>query len=125
MSQSELINIGLSEVAKDKLDRLQEQGYFADKIDGYRFAVALTLSHGLIPPEIPKRSTFLNVGSLDPDQSIKMAVEALCEEELQRTTVYRLVERLADWGVNELYAQAQDGDINFVNILSELEEKVG
>lgn len=124
MSQSELINIGLSEAAKDKLDWLQEQGYFAEKIDGYRFAIALTLSHGLIPSEISKRSTFLNVGSLDPDQAIKMAIEALCEEELQETTVYRLVERLADWGVNELYAQAQEGDINFVDILRELREKV-
>lgn len=125
MSGPDLINIGLSEAGNDKLDRLREMGYFAEKIDGYRFAVSLALAQGVIPPEITKRTTFLNVGSLDPDQTLRRAVEALLNGQIEGTTPYRLIERLADWGVTELYRQAEQGDINFVGILDQLASTVG
>ena len=123
MTATDLINVGLSDTGNDKLDYLREQGYFAEKIDGYRFAVSLALAHGVIPPELPKRVTFLNVGSLDPDQTLRRAVEALMPDQLTETTVYRLVERLADWGVNDLHAQAQRGDIDFEAIFEQLAQK--
>jgi hypothetical protein len=125
MSGPDLINIGLSEAGNDKLDRLKEMGYFAEKMDGYRFAVSLALAQGVVPPDITKRTTFLNVGSLDPDQTLRRAVEALLNDQIEGTTPYRLVERLADWGVTELYRQAEQGDINFVGILDQLASKVG
>jgi hypothetical protein len=125
MSGPDLINIGLSEAGNDKLDRLKEMGYFAEKMDGYRFAVSLALAQGVIPPDIAKRTTFLNVGSLDPDQTLRRAVEALLNDQIEGTTPYRLVERLADWGVTELYRQAEQGDIDFVGILDQLASKVG
>lgn len=118
MTSSDLINVGLSEAANGKLDELKELGYFAEKIDGYRFAVALAIAQGVIPGEINRRTTFLNVGSLDPDQVLRRAVEALMPSELEETTVYRLIERLADWGVCELYSQAMAGDIDFTKILT-------
>lgn len=118
MNSSDLINVGLSEAANDKLDELKELGYFAEKIDGYRFAVSLAVAQGVIPGEINKRTTFLNVGSLDPDQTLRRAVEALMPAQLEETTVYRLIERLADWGVCELHAQAKGGDIDFATILA-------
>ena len=118
MSGTDLINVGLSEAANAKLDELRELGYFADKIDGYRFAVSLAIAQGVIPPEITRRTTFLNVGSLDPDQVLRKTVEALMAPQLEETTVYRLIERLADWGVNELYAMAKAGDIDFVALLN-------
>jgi uncharacterized protein YfkK (UPF0435 family) len=123
MTTPDLINVGLSEAGNDKLDYLvREQKYFTEKLDGYRFAVSLALAQGVIPPEIAKRTTFLNVGSLDPDQTLRQAVEALMADQLADTTVYRLVERLADWGVNELHAQAQRGDIDFATIFDQLAE---
>jgi hypothetical protein len=125
MSTPDLITVGLSEAANDKLDRLKEMGYFAEKMDGYRFAVSLALAQGVMPPEITKRTTFLNVGSLDPDQMLRRAVEALMANQLEETTVYRLVERLADWGVNELHRQAEQGDIDFGAIFDQLTRKVG
>jgi hypothetical protein len=125
MSGPDLINIGLSEAGNDKLDRLKEMGYFAEKMDGYRFAVSLALAQGVIPPDITKRTTFLNVGSLDPDQTLRRAVEALLNDQMEGTTAYRLVERLADWGVTELYRQAEHGDIDFVGILDQLATKAG
>jgi hypothetical protein len=125
MSGPDLINIGLSEAGNDKLDRLKEMGYFVEKIDGYRFAVSLALAQGVVPPDITKRTTFLNVGSLDPDQTLRRAVEALLNDQMEGTTPYRLVERLADWGVTELFRQAEQGDIDFGGILDQLASKVG
>jgi hypothetical protein len=125
LSQAEIVTIGLSEAANDKLDELKELGYFADKMDAYRFAVSLALAQAVIPPEIATRKTFLNVGSLDPDQTIRRAVEALMADQLSETTVYRMVERLADWGVNELHAQAKTGDIDFQAILDQVAAKAG
>lgn len=119
MSGTDLINVGLSELANDKLDELKELGYFAEKIDGYRFAVSLAIAQGVLPPDIVKRTTFLNVGSLDPDQVLRRTVEALMADQLQDTTVYRLIERLADWGVTELHAQAKAGDIDFLALFDQ------
>lgn len=121
MTTSDLINVGLSESANDKLDELKELGVFADKIDGYRFGVGLALAHGVFPTEVVKRVNLFNVGSLDPDQTLRQAVEALMPSALEETTVYRLVERLADWGVAELHAQAKAGDVDFVTLLGQAE----
>jgi uncharacterized protein YfkK (UPF0435 family) len=119
VSTTDLINVGLSDRANEKLDDLKERGIFADKIDGYRFGVSLALAHGAIGEDLVDRKNLFNVGSLDPDQLIKTAVEALHAEKLEKTTVYRLVERLADWGVNELHAQAVSGVIDFDAILTQ------
>lgn len=120
---TELTTIGLSEAGDAKLDELKELGIFAEKMDGYRFAVALAIAQGVIPQEIGKRKPFLNIGSLDPDQTLKRSVESLFEDDLKETTPYRLIERLADWGVNELHAQAKMGDIDFVSLLEQVEGK--
>lgn len=119
MNTSDLINVGLSEAADDKLDELKEMGVFADKIDGYRFGVSLAVAQGVIPGELVKRKNLFNVGSLDPDQSLRKSVEALMPRALEDTTVYRLIERLADWGVTELYAQAKAGNIDFPALLEQ------
>lgn len=119
MSTGDLINVGLSEAADDKLDELKELGIFADKIDGYRFGVSLAIAQGVVPGELVKRKNLFNVGSLDPDQSLRRSVEALMPAALEETTVYRLIERLADWGVAELHAQATTGDIDFLTLLDQ------
>lgn len=119
MSTSDLINVGLSEAADDKLDELKELGIFADKIDGYRFGISLAIAQGVAPGELVKRKNLFNIGSLDPDQALRRSVEALMPEALADTTVYRLIERLADWGVTELYAQAKAGEIDFLALLDQ------
>ncbi|MDZ7872459.1 MAG: hypothetical protein U5N27_04355 [Rhizobium sp.] len=40
----EIVTIGLSEAGDAKLNELKEEGVFAEKMDGFRFAVALALS---------------------------------------------------------------------------------
>ena len=117
---SDLINVGLSEATDDKLAELKELGVFAEKIDGYRFGVSLALAQGAEPGDLVKRVNLYNVGSLDPDQMLRRSVESLMPERLAETTVYRMVERLADWGVTELYSQAQSGEIDFVGLLEQV-----
>ncbi|WP_422369860.1 hypothetical protein [Hoeflea sp.] len=122
--QNEIVTIGLSEAGNKKLDEMKGENVFNEKMDGFRFAVALALAHGVTPPDIMKRSPFLNIGSLDPDQTLKHAVETLLPLELKGTTPYRLIERLAEWGVNELYNQHQEGGVNFTKIFEQIEEQV-
>ena len=121
MSTTDLVNVGLSASADDKLAQLKEMGIFAEKIDGYRFAVSLALAHGAIPGELVKRVNLYNVGSLDNDRALRRSVEALMPQALNDTTVFRLIERLADWGVNELFDQATAGEIDFVALLEHAE----
>jgi hypothetical protein len=119
VSTNDLINVGLSAAADDKLAQLKEMGVFADKIDGYRFGVSLAIAQGVVPGDLVKRVNLYNVGSVDPDQSLRRSVEALMPTQVADTTVYRLIERLADWGVTELYAQAKAGEIDFVALLDQ------
>ncbi len=121
MMQPEIVTIGLSESGNDKLNELKDEGIFAEKMDGFRFAVALALAQGVIPEEISKRSPFLNIGSLDPNHTLKHAVETLMPTQLHDTTPYRMIERLAEWGVNDLYAQHQSGGIDFAGLFSQLD----
>ncbi len=119
--EAEPITIGLSHSAHGKLQRLKEDRYFAEMADGYRFAIALALAHGISAPKISgNRITIFNVGSLDPDRSIYFAVSALRDEEDE--PVYRTAERLAEWGVEELFRRVQDeGRLSIAEILSEAE----
>lgn len=125
MTVQEITTIGLSKAGDDKLDALKESGVFAEKMDGFRFAVALALAQGVIPPELPDRSPFLNVGSLDRDHTLRDAVEMLMPDQLRDTTPYRLIERLADWGVGELDAQSRAGEIDFAALFDQVAAKVG
>lgn len=119
MSITEPTTIGLSQHAHEKLRRLQEEKHFRDLLDGYRFAIGLALSQGIDPPKIPKRTTIFNVGTVDPDQSLKRSIEALMGDRLHGIAVYKMAERLAEWGVNELASMAELGDIDIVGLLDQ------
>jgi Arc/MetJ-type ribon-helix-helix transcriptional regulator len=115
---SEPTTIGLSESSHVKLKRLVGEGLFAEMRDAYRFALALALAKNIDPPEIEgNKQTFLNIGSLDPDGEIKSLISVLRKDE--EGSVYRLAEKLADWGVHELTRQSDSGPLNFASIISE------
>lgn len=122
MSIAEPTTIGLSERAHEELKRLQEEQHFRELLDGYRFAIGLALAQGVVPPEVQKRTTIFNVGTVDPDQSLKRSIEALMGDRAQGTSIYKLAERLAEWGVNELASQARDGRIDFAGLLGQADE---
>ena len=123
MNIAEPTTIGLSESAHEKLKWLQEKEHFRDLLDGYRFAIGLALAQGVEPPDVQKRTTIFNIGTVDPDQSLKRSIEALMGDRLSGVAVYKIAERLAEWGVNELESQAQSGSINFVGLLEQADEK--
>lgn len=122
MSLAEPTTIGLSESAHKKLKWLQEEQHFRELLDGYRFAIGLALAQRVNPPDVEKRTTIFNVGTIDPDQSLKRSIEALMGDRVRETPVYKMAERLAEWGVNELASQATVGSIDFVNLLDQAGE---
>jgi hypothetical protein len=120
MSETELVNVGLSKEAHAKMMRLKEAGYFNEMADAYRFAVAIALAHGGATTEFAERQNFLNVGSLDRDGSLYTAVAVLRRPTNEHP--YRTVERLATWGIEELDRRAQHGTLSFTEILDEIDE---
>ncbi len=123
MSIAEPTTIGLSESAHEKLKRLQEEKHFRELLDGYRFAIGLALAQGVEPPEVQKRTTIFNVGTVDPDQSLKRSIEALMGDRVRDASIYKMAERLAEWGVNELASQAEAGSIDFAGLLDQAGER--
>ena len=122
MSVTEPTTIGLSQGAHAKLKWLQEERYFRDLLDGYRFAIGLALAQGVDPPEIEKRTTIFNVGTVDPDQSLKQCIQVVMGDQIDDTPVYKMAERLAEWGINELESQARSGGIDFIALLDQVTE---
>lgn len=110
--------IGLSDRAHQLLKRLKDDGHFAEMADAYRFGVALALAHNVTPQEIiGSRTTVFSVATIDPDREIATAVKTILRDD--GISIYRKVERLAEWGVRELARRAEDGEIDFAALLSE------
>lgn len=120
MSVAEPTMIGLSDATHAKLTRLKEDGHFREMADAYRFAIGLALAQGINPPELSSSRTVFSVATIDADQSLKNAIQTIMSGQLKDTPVYRMAERLADWGVQELYAQAERGEIDIVGIFDQL-----
>ena len=120
MTTSEPTNIGLSERAHARLKRLKEDGHFKEMVDAYRFGIALALAQGVVPPEITATTVF-GVATVDPDQTLKNAIQTILGDKVEGIAVYKMAERLADWGVNELADQATMGEIDFVTIFDQLQ----
>lgn len=119
-SQKEPTTIGLSEQAHAMLKRLAEDkqnGNFAEMADAYRFGIALALAHGVVPGEITgQRTTIFNVGTIDPDRQIYTTIRTLVA--IDDTPVYRWAERLAEWGVREMAAMDDRGDLDIGSIVA-------
>ena len=113
--------IGLSEKSHSVLKRLREDGHFSEMADAYRFGIALALAHGVVPEEPPPpRTTIFSVATIDPDREIGSAIKALME--VGDVPIYRWAERLAEWGVTEIWRRAETGEINFTAIIDEAQQ---
>lgn len=115
--------IGLGERTHPLLKRLKDDGHFAEMADAYRFGVALALAYGVEPDEPSPRVTIFSVATIDPERDIYRAVKALTNP--QGISIYKQVERYAEWGVKELARLAEAGDIDFVSLLTEPKESQG
>ena len=122
MSVVEPTNIGLSERAHTKLKRLQEDGHFEQMVDAYRCAIALALAHGVVPSELPTpRTNIFGVATVDPDRELQTAISLLMVP--IDGPIYRWAERLAEWGIDELFRLAEGGEIDFSALLQEVQAK--
>jgi hypothetical protein len=117
VAASEPTMIGVAEATHPKLQRLKEDGHFHEMADAYRFAIGLALAQGVMPPEISSRTVF-SVATIDPNQEIKNAIQAVLGSQLEGP-VYKMAERLADWGINELAAAAERGEIDVVALFDQ------
>jgi len=121
MAASEPTMIGLSEATHTKLQRLKEDGHFREMADAYRFAIGLAMAQGVIPPEISSSRTVFSVATIDPNQELRNAIQAVLGGQLEGS-VYKMAERLADWGINELAAAAERGDIDVVALFDQVQD---
>ena len=117
--EHELVNVGIGKSAHPKLQRLKEDGHFSEMVDAYRFAIGLALAHGGATSDFAERQNLFNVGTLDSDRSLYTAVATLRQP--TEEPVYKTVERLATWGVEELDRRSQRGMLSFAEILEEAE----
>jgi hypothetical protein len=112
--------VGLTNDAHEKLSEIHESGEFDQKMDVYRFAIALALFRGADPGLSRQGSwtTVFNVGSLDQDGGVFTAVATLRSADLDEP-VWRTAERLAAWGIEELHRMLKRGKLPISELLRE------
>ncbi len=100
--------LGLTEQAREAFDAVVEAAGFNERQDAYRLAIAVALQKGLEPTaEGLSRKTYVNIGGLDRDGSLRAAVLQLRSDHGSRP--YALLERLAEAGVEDMKAHFDAG----------------
>lgn len=98
----------LTAEAREQLEGIANRGGFNDMQDAYRLATAVALAENLEPTDAgASRTTYLNIGSLDPDGSLRNAVLAIREGHEDRPVA--LIERLAEAGIARIHAHLEEG----------------
>ncbi|MGZ3370223.1 MAG: hypothetical protein ACXWK1_14865, partial [Caulobacteraceae bacterium] len=80
----------------------------------------LALAQGVFPPEMGSSHTVFSVATIDPDQSIRNAVQTIMGDQLDGGSVYKMAERLADWGIQEMAREAARGEIDVVSLFDQI-----
>ena len=118
MRRSEPTTVGLTNESHRILTNLTEvDGDFNQMMDGYRFAVGLAVARGGIVDKPISTRTMFNVGSLDPERILYNTVDVLYGEDLEEEPIYKIVERLAEWGIREMDASRVNGEVNYIALL--------
>lgn len=85
-----------------------EVGGFRQRLDAYRFAIALALAEKREPTAGNiSRVNYINIGGLDPDRSLAAAVTLTRDDHDGRP--YALIERLAESGIDRIKAHLDEG----------------
>ena len=88
--------VGITSATERGLGALVAEGLFGSEIEAAKFAMARAIDKGVERGTAEGAETKWNVGSLDPDGTLKAVVQALYPEE---TMPYRLVEHLMNEGL--------------------------
>lgn len=110
--------VSIADASHSKLQRLVEDKYFAEMRDAYRFAVALALHRGAKPAKAEgPRQTLYSVSTLDPDGVLKLAIDTLIEGRTE--AAFKLAERLAEWGIDEIDRLLRDEHLRIEDVLAD------
>ena len=120
MRPPEPTTVGITDRANRMLvEMTEDSGEFKQKLDGYRFAIALAISAGGISNTLTNSRTIYAVGSLDPEKVIYNTAKVLLGDLYPDQPIYKIVERLAEWGIQEMYASRVDGYLDLDALLPE------
>jgi hypothetical protein len=98
---NEPTTISLTHKAKNMLSEFKEQGIFDEMLDGFKLAISYALLHGQAYTFTNEsKETYVNAGT-DTNKEIYNIVKALRTDDSE--PVYKTAERLAEWGIRELY----------------------
>jgi hypothetical protein len=123
VTATERTQVRLSNKAHSILIQMKEDGYIAEMTDGYRLGIALAISMGVTPDELPTENrNFIAVSTLDPTGELGSAIRMLVNHEGQ--SVYGYAERLADWGIKEMQERFKGGFLDVASIMNVAEDKV-
>ena len=123
--QSVGITFSLSDDAKSIARTMSADGHgsishdvkpFSDMLDAIRFAITLGiyLFAEKVPPLIEKPSrTLFNMGSLDPNGTLRKAIEVLSPSMLEQESLSRLLRRYAEVGLIEMQRLYEQHDGTF------------
>lgn len=106
--------IGASEMGRDVMKWLKEEGYFPTEMDAYKCAISLGIAKG-------KRTSFsggqtsFNIGSFDSDGLVATLIQSLMPTEPGK--VYHAAEELAETGFRELLKAKEIGEFRFADLL--------
>lgn len=91
--------IGITKGNAAALAQLVASGHFGSELDAAKFAMAHAISNGIEGGTAEGAETKWNVGSVDPDGSLRSLVEALFPD---ASEPYRLAEPLMNEGIGLL-----------------------
>ena len=121
MAAEDINTVGLSEQSHKSLRLPKDTGVFSEMRDAYRFGLAWAIAAGIIADEDVKTTeTFVNVGTLDPDGSIRDVVIGLFPEAENRP--YARVERLAEAGVAAIGLLHETDQLRFKDLFGRIAE---
>jgi len=120
MAIEDNVTVGLTEETHAMLQKMKADGIFNEMQDGFRFGIAFAIARGLIAPDSLKLRTFLNVGSLDKDGSLRNLITELYPKASGRP--YSIAERLAEAGLAELGRLHENDQLRFGEIYKAIVE---
>src|SRR5687768_14227063 len=112
------VQIGLTPSGAQALDSIMTTGWFDDRQDAYRAAIAVALARGLVPAEdeLTNVTTAYNfVGGIDKDGRVRALINALAPKEADRPASY--AERLAHGGLSFMAERLADGTSSLSDVL--------
>jgi hypothetical protein len=98
--------IGITKANAAPLSQLVTAGQFGSELDAAKFAMSYAITQGTPAGIADGAETKWNVGSVDPDGSLRSLIEALFPDE---TEPYRLTEHLMNEGIRGLTDLLEEG----------------